>query len=155
MPHQKKAYLALSITSIVWGTTWVASKMGINHMPAFELASIRQFFGGSIYIIFFLLVKKEKLPKIKPEVVTIEPAKRGWLQPLPLPKEIELVSVNDIDPELRAEVSVFHEDGVAQFVRMMYKNYGIKKFTSATFKNSKYYFFYEEPMLAGRFNRKK
>jgi len=44
MSHQKKAYLALSITSIVWGTTWVASKMGINHMPAFELASIRQFF---------------------------------------------------------------------------------------------------------------
>ena len=103
-------------------------------------------------------VKKEKLPKIKPEMVaaeTIEPAKRGWLQPLPLPKEIEIVSIDDIDPELRAEVSVFHEDGVAQFVRMMYKNYGIKKFTSATFKNSKYYFFYEEPMLAGRFNRKK
>ena len=45
---QKKAYLALSVTSIVWGTTWVASKMGINHMPAFELASIRQFLGGSI-----------------------------------------------------------------------------------------------------------
>lgn len=65
MPHQKKAYLALSITSIVWGTTWVASKMGINHMPAFELASIRQFFGGSIYILFFLLVKKEKLPTLK------------------------------------------------------------------------------------------
>lgn len=100
-------------------------------------------------------VKKEKLPKIKPEMVTIEPTKRVWLQPLPLPKEIEIVSIDDIDPELRAEVSVFHEDGVAQFVRMMYKNYGIKKFTSATFKNSKYYFFYEEPMLAGRFNRKK
>ncbi len=65
MSHQKKAYLALSITSIVWGTTWVASKMGINHMPAFELASIRQFFGGSIYILFFLLVKKEKLPTLK------------------------------------------------------------------------------------------
>lgn len=100
-------------------------------------------------------IKKEKLPKIKPEMVTIEPTKRVWLQPLPLPKEIEIVSIDDIDPELRAEVSVFHEDGVAQFVRMMYKNYGIKKFTSATFKNSKYYFFYEEPMLAGRFNRKK
>lgn len=100
-------------------------------------------------------IKKEKFPKIKPEMVTIEPTKRVWLQPLPLPKEIEIVSIDDIDPELRAEVSVFHEDGVAQFVRMMYKNYGIKKFTSATFKNSKYYFFYEEPMLAGRFNRKK
>lgn len=62
MSHQKKAYLALAVTSIVWGTTWVASKMGINHMPALELASIRQFLGGSIYIIFFLLIKKEKLP---------------------------------------------------------------------------------------------
>lgn len=65
MSHQKKAYLALSITSIVWGTTWVASKMGINHMPAFELASIRQFFGGSIYILFFVLFKKEKLPSLR------------------------------------------------------------------------------------------
>jgi drug/metabolite transporter (DMT)-like permease len=65
MSHQKKAYLALTVTSIVWGTTWVASKMGINHMPAFELASIRQFFGGSIYILFFLLIKKEKLPTAK------------------------------------------------------------------------------------------
>lgn len=65
MSHQKKAYLALAVTSIVWGTTWVASKMGINHMPAIELASIRQFFGGSIYIIFFLLIKKEKLPTKK------------------------------------------------------------------------------------------
>lgn len=65
MSHQKKAYLALAVTSIVWGTTWVASKMGINHMPAIQLASIRQFFGGSIYIIFFLLIKKEKLPTKK------------------------------------------------------------------------------------------
>ena len=65
MSHQKKAYLALAVTSIVWGTTWVASKMGINHMPALELASIRQFFGGSIYILFFLLIKKEKLPTKK------------------------------------------------------------------------------------------
>ena len=53
MFHQKKAYLALTVTSIVWGTTWVASKMGVKHMPAFELASIRQFLGGSIYVLFF------------------------------------------------------------------------------------------------------
>ncbi len=65
MSHQKKAYLALAVTSIVWGTTWVASKMGINHMPALQLASIRQLFGGSIYIVFFLLIKKEKLPTKK------------------------------------------------------------------------------------------
>ncbi|MFY8164958.1 MAG: hypothetical protein ACOVJ8_00110 [Sediminibacterium sp.] len=53
MSNQRKAYGALAITSIVWGTTWVASKMGIKHMPAFELASIRQFLGGSIYVLFF------------------------------------------------------------------------------------------------------
>ncbi|MEK0423464.1 MAG: hypothetical protein RLZ95_1374 [Bacteroidota bacterium] len=65
MSSQKKAYLALTVTSIVWGTTWVASKMGVSHMPAFELASIRQFLGGSIYILFFLLIKKEKFPTAK------------------------------------------------------------------------------------------
>lgn len=65
MSNQKKAYLALTVTSIVWGTTWVASKMGVAHMPAFELASIRQFLGGGIYILFFLLIKKEKLPTAK------------------------------------------------------------------------------------------
>jgi drug/metabolite transporter (DMT)-like permease len=61
MANQNKAYLALSVTSIVWGTTWVASKMGVMHMPAFEMASIRQFLGGSLYVGFFL-IKGEKLP---------------------------------------------------------------------------------------------
>ena len=56
MGQQQKAYIALMVTSIVWGTTWVASKAGIAHMPAFELASIRQCLGGSLYIIFFLLI---------------------------------------------------------------------------------------------------
>jgi drug/metabolite transporter (DMT)-like permease len=61
MANQNKAYLALTVTSIVWGTTWVASKMGVMHMPAFEMASIRQFLGGSLYVGFFL-IKGEKLP---------------------------------------------------------------------------------------------
>jgi drug/metabolite transporter (DMT)-like permease len=64
MAHQKKAYLALTVTSLVWGTTWVASKMGVSHMPAFELASIRQLLGGSIYVSFFLL-RGEGLPTKK------------------------------------------------------------------------------------------
>lgn len=64
MANQNKAYIALAVTSIVWGTTWVASKMGISHMPAFELASIRQFLGGSLYVGFFLL-KGEALPTKK------------------------------------------------------------------------------------------
>ena len=64
MAHQKKAYLALTVTSLVWGTSWVASKMGVLHMPAFELASIRQLLGGSIYVSFFLL-RGEGLPTKK------------------------------------------------------------------------------------------
>ena len=83
MATQKKAYLALTITSIVWGTTWVASKMGVKHMPAFELASIRQFLGGSIYVIFFL-IKGEKLPTKKQFL---------WLVPLAF---LMFVSANGI-----------------------------------------------------------
>ena len=64
MAHQKKAYLALTVTSLVWGTTWVASKMGVSQMPAFELASIRQLLGGSIYVSFFLL-RGEGFPTFK------------------------------------------------------------------------------------------
>lgn len=83
MSTQKKAYLALTITSIVWGTTWVASKMGVKHMPAFELASIRQFLGGSIYVIFFF-IKGEKLPTKKQFL---------WLVPLAF---LMFVSANGI-----------------------------------------------------------
>jgi drug/metabolite transporter (DMT)-like permease len=56
MASQKKAYIALTITSVVWGTTWVGSKMGVAHVPAFELASIRQLLGGTIYVAFFLIM---------------------------------------------------------------------------------------------------
>lgn len=64
MSIQKKAYFAVAVTSIVWGTTWVASKMGISHVPAFQFASMRQFLGGIIYVSFFLM-KGEGLPTLK------------------------------------------------------------------------------------------
>jgi len=56
--------LALCWVSFFWGTTWIASKEGIKHMPALQLAAIRQFFGGFIYISFFLF-KKAPWPKGK------------------------------------------------------------------------------------------
>ncbi len=55
-------YLALCITSIVWGTTWVASKIAVTDMPALQMASIRQFFGGSFFVVFFLFYKKIGMP---------------------------------------------------------------------------------------------
>jgi drug/metabolite transporter (DMT)-like permease len=58
---KQKAYIALFLTSTIWGTTWVASKIGIQHVPALEIASLRQFIAGVLLLSFFLL-KGEKLP---------------------------------------------------------------------------------------------
>ena len=59
-------YLALAITSIVWGTTWVASKIGIEtKIPALQMAYIRQFLGGICFVLFFMLFKILTLPTRK------------------------------------------------------------------------------------------
>ena len=61
----KYAYLALSTTSILWGTTWVASKIAVNSgISGLQVSYIRQFLAGSIMVLFFLL-KGEKLPSWK------------------------------------------------------------------------------------------
>jgi drug/metabolite transporter (DMT)-like permease len=49
---------------ILWGTTWVAAKKGVEHMPAMQLVSIRQLIGGICYVAFFL-AKGTSLPKGK------------------------------------------------------------------------------------------
>src|SRR5215510_7989401 len=49
-----KALFALALVCFFWGTTWIASREGVKHMPAFQLAGIRQFLGGSVYVIFFI-----------------------------------------------------------------------------------------------------
>ncbi|MFL5773348.1 MAG: DMT family transporter [Flavisolibacter sp.] len=59
-----KAYFALGMVCFFWGTTWLASREGVQHMPALEMAGIRQFLGGMCYVIFFL-VKGIPLPKGK------------------------------------------------------------------------------------------
>ncbi|MFL5810291.1 MAG: DMT family transporter [Flavisolibacter sp.] len=49
-----KAFFALAIVCFLWGTTWLASKEGVSHMPALQLAGMRQFLGGSCYVLFYL-----------------------------------------------------------------------------------------------------
>ena len=64
-------YLALSATSVLWGTTWVASKVAVSeNLPPFQMASIRQFLGGVCFVGFFMLYKKMPLPT---------PKQFGWL----------------------------------------------------------------------------
>ncbi len=56
-------YLALATTSVLWGTTWVASKVAVSeNLPPFQMASMRQFFGGVCFVSFFMLYKKLPLP---------------------------------------------------------------------------------------------
>ncbi len=65
MTTKQKAYAGLGLTSIIWGTTWVASKYGIKQgMLAFELSAIRNGLGGLSLIVFFL-IKGQKLPTFK------------------------------------------------------------------------------------------
>ncbi len=59
-----KAFFALALVCIFWGTTWIASKQGVQHMPALQLAGIRQFIAGLLYVGFFVF-KKTPLPKGK------------------------------------------------------------------------------------------
>ena len=50
-----KAYIALGIVSFFWGTTYIAAKIGAQHMPGLFLAGLRQFFSGLILVSFFLI----------------------------------------------------------------------------------------------------
>jgi len=56
------AYFALFLTSFVWGTTWVASKIGIQGIHPLFFSAIRQTLGGSCFLLFFLATGKAVLP---------------------------------------------------------------------------------------------
>jgi drug/metabolite transporter (DMT)-like permease len=64
-----RAYIALAIVSFFWGTTYIASRIGAQHMPGLFMAGIRQFSSGLILVGFFLakgysLPSKETMRKI-------------------------------------------------------------------------------------------
>lgn len=64
MTTKQKAYIALGITSTVWGTTWVASRMAVQYTPALEVSAIRQGIAGILFTGFFML-KGAKIPNWK------------------------------------------------------------------------------------------
>jgi len=59
-----KALFALALVCFFWGTTWIASRQGVKHMPPLQLAGIRQTIGGLFYVVFFL-TKGRALPRRK------------------------------------------------------------------------------------------
>jgi drug/metabolite transporter (DMT)-like permease len=64
MKKDPKAFFALAIVSTVWGTTYLASRIGVQYMPGLFLAGIRQLISGLIVVSFFLL-KRHSLPPVK------------------------------------------------------------------------------------------
>jgi drug/metabolite transporter (DMT)-like permease len=60
----RKAYIALALVSFFWGTTYVASRIGAQHMPGLFMAGVRQFLSGFILVSFFL-ARGFKLPEWK------------------------------------------------------------------------------------------
>jgi len=59
--EKTRALIALGLVSFFWGTTWLASKKGVQEMPGLQLAGIRQLIGGAVYTIYFLF-KGYKFP---------------------------------------------------------------------------------------------
>ncbi len=56
-----KAYLAWAAICIIWGTTYLAIKIGVTDLPPFLFAGFRWMIAGPLFFIF-LLSKKYKLP---------------------------------------------------------------------------------------------
>lgn len=56
-----KAYIALGLVSFLWGTTYIASRIGAQQIPGLFLSGLRQFSSGLILTLFFL-AKGYKLP---------------------------------------------------------------------------------------------
>jgi drug/metabolite transporter (DMT)-like permease len=54
--------LALVWVCVAWGSTWIASKMGVAQMPALQLCAMRQIAGGVIWIVFYSY-KREAFPR--------------------------------------------------------------------------------------------
>ncbi|MCC7524317.1 MAG: EamA family transporter [Chitinophagaceae bacterium] len=59
--QKTKAILAVVVVCFFWGTTWLASKKGVQYMPALQLAGIRQFMAGSFFLGYFF-IKGFKIP---------------------------------------------------------------------------------------------
>jgi len=51
----RKGYIALALVSFFWGTTYIASRIGVRHMPGLFVSGVRQFLSGLIMVSFFML----------------------------------------------------------------------------------------------------
>ena len=60
-----KAYLALILTCLIWGTTYLVNKLGVTRIPPFFFTSVRQIVSGTIILVYIFLIKRAPLPSKK------------------------------------------------------------------------------------------
>ncbi len=125
MTTKQKAYFALAITSTIWGTTWIASRMAVQRVPALEVAAIRQAIAGLCFTGFFLL-KGEKIPSLKEMI---------WMAGMAIllfvsANGFATVGLKYISSGLGALIAALYPLSVVLIERVFYKN---TKITSYTF----------------------
>lgn len=59
MTQQTKAYFAYAFICIIWGTTYLAIKVAVQHYPPFLMAGIRQVISGIIMFVIALAINKK------------------------------------------------------------------------------------------------
>jgi drug/metabolite transporter (DMT)-like permease len=59
------AYLALAAVCIIWGTTYLALRVGVTQFPPFLFSFIRFAIAGPLLVIFMLTIGKQKWPDRK------------------------------------------------------------------------------------------
>lgn len=62
--ERSKALLALGTISFVWGTTFMASRIGVRFIPGLFLSGLRQLIAGGLLVIFYI-GKGHKIPDKK------------------------------------------------------------------------------------------
>lgn len=57
--NKTKAYAALAVVSVVWGTTYLGLRIGVSSFPAFLFSGIRHFSAGLLIWMYLLLIKRK------------------------------------------------------------------------------------------------
>ena len=68
MSHTHKKglpYFALGLVCIIWGTTYLANKIGVNDIPPFLFTAVRQLFAGGILLFIMVAFKNSPVPRGK------------------------------------------------------------------------------------------
>ncbi len=53
-----KAYIALALVCIIWGTTYMVNKIGVSHVPGLLFAGIRQLIAAFLVLLYLFITRK-------------------------------------------------------------------------------------------------